>query len=156
MKVEDVEKAITDLRNDREKQLEELSEATFTNKLDYLHDKAKLEDYCHICDNMLVSLNKSSNIQEFILDAQKLIDANISTGKIKDGKLINEGELLIARRGLPKPDDTGGESISEDQITKKGRINGRIVAYTEIRNIINDSNTDLAKDNAKQHGHLES
>lgn len=143
--------SLTSQKKVAEGELSSLKEADFPNPLDFIFTKNKKEGYVNVLNEAIVILNKSDNIINYAVEMHKKIDDNISTGKVKDGKIINVGMLIVERKSLPISDDVGGDAIDDFMMKKKGINSGKISAYTDLSHLIDEIDGENAASNAHKH-----
>lgn len=122
------------LSNDAKTKLSITVEGAFSNKLDFIFEKSKLEKYDEIINSTLVDFNKlNNNVEEFIVKIVKSIDDTISIATKK-------------RTELPQTDEV---QVGEEGMKSRGEISGEITALVDIKIMAFDISSNLARKLAK-------
>ena len=122
------------LSNDAKTKLSITVEGAFSNRLDFIFEKSKLEKYDEVINSVLVDFNKlNNNVEEFTVKTVKSIDDVIAVATKK-------------RTELPQTDEV---QVGDEGMKNRGEISGEITALVDIKLMAFDISSNLARKLAK-------
>lgn len=128
MKKDIVSKGIKKFITDTTTELKEVEGKNYTNELDKLYENKKLNKKLSVYKQALVDLEKSENVDKFILK-----EIEIAEDKTEKGKKSRE-EI--------RKEMNSGSSIDHE---KNGEINGEIMGWSDIISLCLDMMSESAK-----------
>ena len=126
---------LTEKANEARKKAEELTENSYTNKLDFIFDKHRLIKYADVLDSVSVKFNQTkNNVEEFTVKTVKTIDDEIKAA-------------TTIRSELPSSDE---QQVDEKGMMKRGENAGEITALVDVKLMVFEISSNLARKLARQ------